>query len=41
MEVAAKYLRDTELTVDDIAYSLGFSEALEAKSSAIRSVCRN
>jgi AraC-like DNA-binding protein len=27
MEVAVKYLRDTELTVDDIAYSLGFSEA--------------
>jgi AraC-like DNA-binding protein len=26
-EVAVKYLRDTELTVDDIAYSLGFSEA--------------
>jgi AraC-like DNA-binding protein len=27
MEVAVKYLRDTELTVDDIAHSLGFSEA--------------
>ena len=27
MQVAIKYLRDTELTVDDIAYSLGFSEA--------------
>jgi AraC-like DNA-binding protein len=27
MEVAVKYLRDTELTIDDIAYSLGFSEA--------------
>jgi AraC-like DNA-binding protein len=27
MEVALKYLRDTELTIDDIAYSLGFSEA--------------
>jgi AraC-like DNA-binding protein len=27
MKVAVKYLRDTELTVDDVAYSLGFSEA--------------
>lgn len=27
MQVAIRYLRDTELTVDDIAYSLGFSEA--------------
>jgi len=27
MQVAIKYLRDTELTIDDIAYSLGFSEA--------------
>ncbi len=27
MEVAVKYLRDTELTVDDIAHLLGFSEA--------------
>jgi AraC-like DNA-binding protein len=27
MEMAVKYLRDTELTIDDIAYSLGFSEA--------------
>ena len=27
MEVAVKYLRDTELTIDDVAYSLGFSEA--------------
>jgi AraC-like DNA-binding protein len=27
MEVAIKYLRDTKLTVDDIAHSLGFSEA--------------
>jgi AraC-like DNA-binding protein len=27
MEVAVKYLRDTELPVDEIAYSLGFSEA--------------
>ena len=27
MQVAIKYLRDTELTVDDIADALGFSEA--------------
>jgi AraC-like DNA-binding protein len=27
MQVAIKYLRDTELTMDDIAHSLGFSEA--------------
>jgi AraC-like DNA-binding protein len=27
MQVAIKYLRDTELPMDDIAHSLGFSEA--------------
>jgi AraC-like DNA-binding protein len=27
MPVAIKYLRDTQLTIDDIADSLGFSEA--------------
>jgi len=27
MEMAIKYLRDTDLTVEDIAYTLGFSEA--------------
>jgi AraC-like DNA-binding protein len=27
MQVAIKYLRDTDLTVEDIAFSLGFSEA--------------
>jgi AraC-like DNA-binding protein len=25
-EVAIKYLRDTEMTIDDIAHALGFSE---------------
>jgi AraC-like DNA-binding protein len=25
-EVAIKYLRDTQMTIDDIAYALGFSE---------------
>ncbi len=27
MQIAIKYLRDTELTIEDIAYSLGFNEA--------------
>jgi AraC-like DNA-binding protein len=27
MDMAVKYLRDTRLTIDDIAYALGFSEA--------------
>lgn len=36
MDMAIKYLRDTDLTIEDIAYMLGFSDAANFRHAFYR-----